>query len=205
MGELFDPTLLNPDWVYLALIVGLWIGITAIYIPGTGVPEVIALVTLGGAIFMLMQLPTNWIALLLIAIGVIAFLLAPFITPRWARFAPIGLIPQGIGSVFLFSDRWVSLPLVIIVLLIALLYHQFILIPIMRHQQKRRDDLKATMIGKMGRVVSALTPVGTVQIDGELWTARATDAIEADVMVTVTQQQGLELQVVKAKRHDPQH
>lgn len=204
MGELFDPAMINTDVVYLALIVGLWVAITAIYIPGTALPELIALVTLGGSLFVLAQLPTNWVALMLIVIGVIAFLLAPFINPRWARFAPIGLIPQGIGSVFLFTDRWVSLPLVGIVLLIALLYHQLFLIPIMRRQQEARNKPEATMVGKHGRVVSPLTPVGTVQIDGELWTARADADVESGLIVTVTKQEGLELQVEKSKRNDPE-
>ena len=41
---------------------------------------------------------------------------------------------------------------------------------------------------------------GTVQVNGELWTARSRKRLESGAEIVVTQQDGLELHVEKAKR-----
>ena len=56
--------LLDPNVVYLMLLLGLWASALAIYIPGTGLWEVIALAILAGALYLLSTLPTNWLAVL---------------------------------------------------------------------------------------------------------------------------------------------
>ena len=45
---------------------------------------------------------------------------------------------------------------------------------------------------------------GTVQVKGELWTARSKSRLESGTEIVVTEQDGLELRVEKAKREDAQ-
>jgi membrane-bound ClpP family serine protease len=55
-----------------------------------------------------------------------------------------------------------------------------------------------TMVGGKGRVVNALAPDGVVKISDELWEARAASGrIDAGEEVTVVEQDGLKLVVVK--------
>ena len=84
--------------VYLILVFGLWAAVTAAYIPGTGAPEALALIAVGGGILLLGSLPTNWPGVIVLFIGVLSFLLIPFLNNRWARLAEGGLILQVIGT-----------------------------------------------------------------------------------------------------------
>ena len=58
----------------------------------------------------------------------------------------------------------------------------------------------AFLVGERGRVVAEIEDRGTVQVHGELWTARSRSRLESGTEVVVTQQDGLELHVEKAKR-----
>ena len=60
---------IDPNLVYLVLIAGLWVGVAAIHAPGTGIMEILAVVALGGAVYALANMPTNWLALVLIVVG----------------------------------------------------------------------------------------------------------------------------------------
>ncbi|MEL7435178.1 MAG: NfeD family protein [Chloroflexota bacterium] len=53
-----------------------------------------------------------------------------------------------------------------------------------------------------GRVVKDLDPVGTVYVNKELWRARSPVHLTRDTPIMVIGQQGLELQVEKAKNED---
>ena len=82
MGNFIDPALVDPNLIYLALIAGLWVGVTAVYMAGTGIPEILSIVLTGGSLLILTQLPTNWLAVILMVVGFGGFLVAPFTSPR---------------------------------------------------------------------------------------------------------------------------
>src|SRR5690348_12351835 len=100
--------------VYLILVMGLWAAVTAAYLPHTGILEGLALLGVGGGILLLTQLPTNWAGVVIVFIGVMSFLLIPFLNTRWARLAEGGLVLQVIGTLFMFNGVQVS-PLLIII------------------------------------------------------------------------------------------
>src|SRR5688572_31905146 len=115
MAEIFNPATINPTILYLALLAGLWIAVTAAHVPGSGVLEIAALVLLTGSIYALVQMPTtNWIAALALIGGVGCFLVVPFVKPRLAQWAELGLLLQAAGGIFLFTDTSVS-PLMVAV------------------------------------------------------------------------------------------
>ncbi|QPC83423.1 hypothetical protein G4Y79_03300 [Phototrophicus methaneseepsis] len=197
--------MIDPNLVYLGLIVGLWVGVTAVYITGTGIPEILSFVLIAGSLYVLTQMPTNWLAVVLMVVGFSGFLIAPFTSPRVGQFAEIGLGLQAVGSLLLFNGALNVSPLVIVpTLLVAWGYHRFLLLPIMRTQREESFLQKEDrVIGARGRVVTAIDPVGTVYVNGEHWTAHSQDAIPAGMPILVTGQRGLELEVEKAKREDP--
>jgi membrane-bound ClpP family serine protease len=192
---------IEPNTVYLLLLLGLWSGVTAAYLPGTGVIELASIGASLGAVFLLAQMPTNWLALLILIVGVAGFLVMPFLSRRFAVLAVGGLALQAIGSLFLFDGLVVSPALVAAVIAVSLLYHRFILLPVLRNQHAHPEwDESETLIGATGRVVRPLNPVGTVQAAGELWTARGDQALEAGDEVVVLRRDGLVLTVESMKR-----
>lgn len=192
---------IDPNILYVLLIASLWVSVTAVYWPGTGVVEVLALVGVVASVFMLAAVPTNWIAVIAIVIGVMSFLVFPLLDKRYAAVAYGGLVFQAVGSLTLFNGASVSLALIAIVIASSLLYHRFILLPAMETQQSQpamQDD--QPIIGALGHVQMTLNPVGTVYVRGESWTARSDVPIESGTEIIVTEREGLTLFVEPVKR-----
>ena len=101
----FDFTWLDPNLAYILLLAGLWLGVIAIYIAGTGIPEIAALSLIIGALVVLSAMPTNWLAVSLMVLGASSFLILPLFGEKWGRYAEFGLILQGIGGYFLFYPQ----------------------------------------------------------------------------------------------------
>lgn len=205
MEGFFSTLPFDPNLVYLALLLGLWVGVTAAYVPGTGVAELFSALILGGTVLWLTTLPANWYAVVIMVLGVTTFLVAPFIAPKYGAFAEIGLVFQAAGGLLLFDGVTVS-PLIIgVTVILGLAYNRLLLLPMLKAQRNQTEsDYASQVLGVVGRVVKPLDPVGTVNVNSELWTARAAEGESLDVgtPVIVRSQVGLELVVEKAKRDD---
>src|SRR5688572_4226948 len=121
----------DPNLAYIILIVGLWCAVTAASIPGSGVDQLGAAGTSIFAIVLMASLLTNWVAVLGVIVGVLGFLVMPFLNYRWVLLAVTGLILQALGSVFMFNGITLSVPLIGIVIGMSLLYHRYILTPVL--------------------------------------------------------------------------
>lgn len=196
--------LIDPNIVYLLLVFGLWLGVTAAYMPGSGVIEVLAGLMLIGAIVILTEQPTNWVAVILIVVGVLSFIVVPFLKQQLALLSMGGLLLQAVGGWLMFEGQTVSPVIIALTVGIALVYHRFGLMPILakvREQAAVSQD-NTNVVGAYGRVVKALDPTGTVNVRGELWTATSQDkTLNPGDTVLVIEQEGLQLFVegVKAK------
>ncbi len=200
MGEVKEFVLtLGPNVVYVALIVGIWLAIAAIYVPGTGALEAAALVSLTIAGVGLAMLPTSFIGVVLLALALGCFLALIYFRHSWALIVA-GAVLQVLGSIFLFRAGAHLSPLTIVVTnAAALAFHQIVLLPGLRIQdQARRVDV-ATLIGMDGQVIARLDPVGTVRVHGEVWTALAEQVIESGQWVRVVGREGLQLRVVPSE------
>lgn len=200
---------IDPNLIYLALLFALWLGVTAAYIPGTGLIEGVALVALIAVVLGMAQMPTHWGAVVVLVLGVLSFIVMPFLKQRYISLAVGGLLLQAAGGLLMFGLGAVS-PLIIgATVLISLLYYRYALIPIL---EKMRDlplvDDDANLIGATGRVVTALNPTGTVYVGGESWTATSDKALKPGTEVIVVERKGLNIVVegVKHKRtpHTPE-
>lgn len=194
---------LDANVVYLALIAALWLGVTATYVPGTGMLEALSAATAVGVVLALGNLPTNWGAVIILITGVLSFIVMPFLNRQWIALAVGGLILQGVGSLFMFNGLQVSPVLIGLILVLSLVYHRYVLIPVLekaRVQPLVDDDV--SLIGARGRVMSAINPVGTVNVRGELWTANSDEPLNTGEEVIVVERDGLNIFVegVKHKR-----
>ena len=195
--------LTDPNVIYLLMMAGLWISATGTYIPGTGVAEITGAGLILGTLYLLSLLATNWIAVVALVAGASLFFLLPLFKSEWENLAIGGLAVQAVASFFLFAGASVSPLLIAVGVLLAWGYHRSILRSILRQRQELSSTQKdAFMVGARGRVMADIEDRGTVQVRGELWTARSRLRLESGTEIVVTQQDGLELHVEKAKREE---
>jgi membrane-bound serine protease (ClpP class) len=206
---LLEWLVVEPNIAYLILVCGLWVAVTAAYIPGTGILELVALGALVVEIIILSTMPTNWFAALLLVVGVLSFLLIPLINQRQARVAQGGLILQAIGGFFLFSHTQVSWLLIALTIGISLLYHRLALMPLLAksHHQAAVIDDNGQLLGMSGRTTKTFERVGrlymgTVHVNGEQWSATSEKPLQTGDTIVVIERDGLQLSVegVKHKR-----
>lgn len=201
--------MVDPNIVYVLTVIGLWIGITAVFMPGTGIAELLAVVVMGASAYLLLNMPTNWLAVIVLISGVISFIIMPFIKQQYAMLAIGGLALQGIGGLFLFTGGLQVSPLVIVfTLAIPWAYHQFILMPLLSRMHSVDNpvmDRDQQVIGVRGRVVKPLDPIGTVLANGELWTATSSENLAENTVVVVVDREGLQLFVEPLKSKHQQN
>ncbi len=197
-----EPIMLaDPNILYLILLVGLWTGVTATYVPGTGVIEVVSIGLTLFAAWMLAVLGVNWWALALLILGTVGFLVMPFVHRRYLLLAGVGLFLQVIGSLFLLPATPVSPIVIAATTVLALVFHQFALRPALeRTRALPLNDEDSAVVGARGRVIAPLTPIGSVQLRGETWTARSDRPVEKDEEIVVIERDGLMLHVESVKR-----
>lgn len=199
-------TLTDPNLIYIALVLGLWVGVTAVYLPGSFIPELLAVGVLGVTVYALTLVNTNWIAVTILLIGVLLFIVMPFVKRQFILLAMGGLVMQAIGAFFLFEDMSVSPILILLTVGISLLYHQYLLLPVLEKVKSQPVfSPENTLIGAHGRVVSTIDPVGTVNVQGELWTAQSDEVLPRGTEIVVVDRDGLQIYVepIKSKGIPP--
>ena len=197
--------LTDPNVIYLLLMAGLWISATGTYIPGTGVAEIAGAGLILGTVYLMSLLTINWLAVIALVAGASLFFLLPLLKSEWENYAIAGLALQAVASFFLFAESSVSPILIAVGVLLAWGYHRTILRSILKMQRQLSSTQKDEfLVGERGRVMGTIEDRGTVQVKGELWTARSRSRLESGTEIVVTQQEGLELLVEKAKRENRQ-
>jgi membrane-bound serine protease (ClpP class) len=191
--------LLNPNIVYLILVSGLLLTIMALITPGTTVLELLAFFTLLLAGYGIYNLSINAWALVIIFAGVILFILAvrKFRHPASLVLSIVLLI---IGSVYLFPGETWWQPGVnpLLATVVSLLVGGFMWIIATKAMEVAitppAHDINA-LIGLTGEAKTDIHKEGSVQVDGELWSAQSQDPIGSGSIVRVVGREGFILQV----------
>jgi membrane-bound ClpP family serine protease len=195
------PITVDPNVVYLIFLLGMWLSVTAAYVPGTGVLELLAVVGVVTSVAVLSSMPTNWLSVVAIVVGTFGFFTIPLLDRRLTLLAFVGLGLQVVGSLTLFNGASVSLPLLGVIIIASLLYFRFALLPVLESQRTKAaliDD--EPIVGAHGYVQRALNPVGTVRVRGESWTARSDQILEPGTEIVVVDREGLTLFVESEKQ-----
>ncbi len=190
-----------PNILYLTLMVGLWAGALAIVTPGTGLFEVLAGTALAATGFGLIQVPFEPWAFVVLALGGV-LLLGGLRGRRPEIWLVLSALLLSIGSAYLFGMQGLVPnvhPVLAVVVSLATVGFFWIAIrkAVAAHAAKPRFDPRA-VVGQIGEVRTAIQPVGTVYVGGELWSARAESEIPAGARVRVRSKQGLMLFVEAA-------
>ena len=191
--------LLNPNLFYLLLVAGVLVAIMALFSPGTGLLELSGFFLLLLAGWGIYKLPINLWALGVLILGVIPFILAVR-RSRQFIFLGIALIAFVIGSTYLFQgETWwqpgVHPLLAIIVSLLSAGYLWLATVKVLEADRRRPAHDLASLIGELGEAKTDIYNEGSVQVDGELWSARSAAPVAEGSMVRVTGRDGLMLEV----------
>lgn len=199
--------LLNPNMAYILLVGTILLTLIAIIAPGTGAPEGGAIFCLVAGGYMAYELGVN-----LWAVTILALSLAPFFVALRAKAWRIPLLILTfllltIGSIFLFTGAD-GLPLVNPLLAVVVSIASGGLIwfgadrSVIAMHQAPVHNLDA-LVGKTGKARTPINGEGSVQVDGELWSARSEKPIEEGSTVRVLQRDGFVLIVEKTSNQIP--
>ncbi len=168
-------TLVNPNLVYVLLILGILGLATEFANPGIGGGLIVGGLSLLFALYGMSILPVDFAGLLLIIAG-IALMIAEIFVPSFGLLTVGGLASFFLGSTMLFKSHPFSISYPVIgmtcgvALVIVLLVGYFIVSGQFRKVAIGEGDL----IDKKGRVKRTIDPEGMVHVHGEYWTARST-------------------------------
>lgn len=210
--ERFLHILIDPNIAYLLMSIGLLAIIIELYHPGIGLPGMVGAICLILAFVAFESLPLNWggVALMVLALALFA------LDIKVAGFALSvgGAIAFVLGSLILFSPftpQSPAMPAVrvspwLIAMMTAMTAGLFVfaLTAGLRAQRLPVQVGTQTMLGACGTVVTALDPVGVIQVQGEQWTAVAEGPpIKAGEQVRVVRLEGNKA-VVQPARAGPE-
>ncbi len=194
-------TFLSPTLAYIVLMLSIFVSLLAILSPGTGILEIGAMVSWFFTAYAVYQLGITPWALLLLFLSVVPFLISLRQTGRKrSLFLLSALLGMVTGSVFLFPNAersfwppgvnlWVASSLSTLFILGIWFAAQKIYQAVV---QRPVHSLEA-LIGQVGETRTRVYHEGTVQLQGELWSARSQRPIPAGRKVRVIAREGFVL------------
>ena len=191
--------LLNPNLVYLFLVGGMLLAFMAVLAPGTGLLELGALFVLILAGWGVFHLQVNYWALILLVAGVFPPL---WITLKTQKniYLVISVLSLVVGAAYIIKrETWYTLAvnpgLVAVVSIFAgglfWIVTQKSIEAVEIPPAHNLDDL----IGVVGEAKSNIHEEGSVQVNGELWSARSAEPIRAGSQIRVIGREGFMLTV----------
>ncbi len=193
---------LNPNTAYLILMLGIVLSFLALITPGTGVLEVLAALILIGAGYITSQIGLTLWALILLIVSVVPFFYG-IRKPKRGIFLIISLVGIVIGSAYLFpSNGWLPVVnpfLVIITSSLISLFLWFTARKVLQTLQKHPMHDLEKVVGMLGTAKTSIHDSGSVQVGGELWSARSTRVIPAGRRIKVIRREGFTVVVEEEK------
>ena len=173
---------LNPNVAYLFLLGGVFLAMLALITPGTGFFEIGALFCIALAGYAIFNLSFNWWAMVLVLLSAVPFIYS-IQKPKRELFLGISILVLMVGSLFIFpSETGGPAVNLFIAFLASALVSGFLWIAVQKtmqaSSQRPSHDLDA-LIGQIGEAKTKIHTDGSVQVNGELWSARSEGAIKA--------------------------
>ncbi len=194
--------LTDPNIIFLLLVVGLWSAVFSAFVPGTGLPEIGAVLCLSLAAVGLLGAPVNLFGLLFIALSIVLFVVELKVHAHGVLLL-IGAFAMALGALFLFrvsdpsSARISWLTVISVPLVTSLLFGFLITKGLAAQRTPVMQDLHR-LIGARGVTRTPVAREGTVYVGGEDWSATAEAPIPPNTDVVVMERRGLTLKVAVA-------
>ena len=208
LRERFLSIVANPDIAFLLLSLGS-LGLMIEFLnPGVLFPGIFGAIALVLAFVSFGNLPVNWAGVAMLLFSMVLFFME-FQAPGVGVFSVGGAIAFILGALFLFGgfssppietpSFRVSLWLVGSVSAILFAFLAWFLREVRGWRQTAATSTTALLIGQIGSVASDLSPIGTVQLASEIWSASGIteEPISQGEQVRVVKVEGLILKVTK--------
>lgn len=194
MDVLFDPNI-----AYLILVGSFVFIAMALVSPGTGVLEVLAVITLVLAGYSIYNMPINLWSLILLIAGLALFVLA-IRMPRRVVYLVGSIVALILGSAYLFrGDAWwkpaVNLILAGVTSLVAGAFFWVSARKVLEAESVRPTHDLESLIGATGEAKTEILLDGSVQVAGELWSAYSDQPIPSGAIIRVIGREGFLLKV----------
>ena len=192
--------LLDPNVAYLILLGAVLLAMMSLAAPGTGLFEIGAFFCILLAGYAIYRLSFNWWALILLGLSIVPFVYA-LQKPKRGPYLALSILLLVVGSVFIFP-RTENQPFVnpLVAVVASGLVAGFLWIAVRKSVDaagiRPSHDLDR-LIGKIGEARTKVEEEGSVQVDGELWTARSEKTIPAGSSIRVLRREGFVLIVEK--------
>ncbi|HEU0291633.1 MAG TPA: NfeD family protein [Anaerolineales bacterium] len=194
--------LLEPNVAYLILLAGVVLGFMALVSPGTGLFEVAAFFCILLAGYAVYNLPFNWWALVLLALSVIPFIYA-IQKPKRELYLGLSMLLLIVGSVFMFpSEEGLFAVHPAVAILASALVTGFLWLAVRKAMEAAGARPSHDVNGVLGMSGEARTDVhdeGSVQVAGELWSARSVHPIPKGSSIRVIRRDGFVVEVEKVE------
>lgn len=188
--------LLDPNVAYLFLIGGVLLAMLSLATPGTGLFEIGAFFSIALAGYAIYNLSFNWWALFILGLSIVPFVFA-LQKPKREPFLILSTLLLVVGSVFMFprtADQAGVSPLVAVIA--SALVAGFLWIAARKSTEaahaRPSHDLEG-LVGQIGEAKTRIFDEGSVQVDGELWSARSEKPIPTGSPIRVVQREGFVL------------
>ena len=190
--------LLDPNIAYLILVSAALLTMMAVLNPGTGLLEIFALFIWLISGYIIFNMPINFWALGLMLVGVVLFLLS---LRMFKNLVYLGLSIAAViaGSIFLFDQPgWQPAVNPVLAVVVSIFVAGFVWIVAQKTLEADRmrpaHDLEA-LIGAIGEAETTIGDEGSVQVAGELWSAKSDQTIPEGSQVRVVGREGFFLKV----------
>ena len=185
--------LLNPNIAYLVLVAATFLALVAFTAPGSGIPEISALFCMVLAAYAVYHLSFNGWALALLIVSVVPFIFS-IRGPRRELWLAVSIAGLTAGSVFFFpSGKGILSVNPFLAVVTSALYAIFLWIAVRKVLQvskiKPVNDI-SVLIGQRGETKTPVKAEGSVQVAGELWSARSENPIPVGSPVRVVGREG---------------
>ena len=192
--------LLDPNIAYLILLAGIMLAFLALVTPGTGLFEIGALFSIILAGYAIYNLSFNLWALILLGLSIIPFVYS-IQKPKREVYLAAAVLLVVIGSVFMFPRTEANATVNPFVAIVASgLVAGFLWIAVRKSIEagsvKPSHDLDG-LIGQIGEARTNIHDDGSVQVGGELWSARSETEIPSGSSIRVVRRDGFVVVVEK--------
>ena len=192
--------LLEPNIAYLILLASVLLGFMELVSPGTGVFEVGAFFCIVLAGYAVYNLSFTWWALAILMLSIVPFVYA-IQKPKREIYLGLAILLIVVGSVFMFpriEGKASVNPLVAI--MASALVAGFLWIAVRKSIEAATVRPVHDLDGLVGQIGEARTTVyedGSVQVGGELWSARSDKQVPAGSPIRVVRRDGFVVVVEK--------
>lgn len=187
---------IDPNIAYVLLVLGSILTLLAIVTPGTGALEISALFSLAIATFAAYRMGFNLWALIVLTLTLVPFIYA-IRKPNRRIYLAASIVMLIIGSIYLFPTQGfrpsVNPFLAIIVSLFTSVFIWLIVSKTLVAMYSRPNHDLDSLLGQIGETKTIVHSDGSVQMDGELWSARSEKRIPAGKPVRVIGRDGFTL------------